>query len=131
SAMVKRLAHQMPMYTIHRLFQLFSTSRPLTDFSSLLHYRDYTRKDYPFWKSIYHQESILSTMAGRYEPERPLGPASAAAMAEEDVDLPEGISSMPLMHPIKQVAPRTNASVYITMTQTIAKGCHINDGTVV
>ena len=63
SAMVKRLAHQMPMYMIHRLFQLFSTSRPLADFNSLLHYRHNTRQKYPFWKSIYHQELILAALA--------------------------------------------------------------------
>ncbi|EJK71390.1 hypothetical protein THAOC_07177, partial [Thalassiosira oceanica] len=112
SAMVKRLAHQMPMYMIHRLFQLFSTSRPLTDFSSLLHFREYTRKKYPFWKSIYHQETILAALARRYDPERPLGPAAEEEVQQEDVDIPEGVSSMPLMHPVTGSTPKKRIRGY-------------------
>ena len=76
AVLVKRLAHQLPTYMCHRLFQLFSTSRNPSSFSSIYQYRDATRRDQSFFNSTNQVGSILRSLAERYNPERPLAPAA-------------------------------------------------------
>jgi hypothetical protein len=76
AVLVKRLAHQLPTYMCHRLFQLFSTSRDPKDFSSIYQYRDATRNNQTFFDSTRDVGSSLRSMAEMYNPERPLAPAA-------------------------------------------------------
>ena len=74
--LVKRLAHQLPTYMCHRLFQLLSTNRDPSSFSSIYHYRDTTRRRRTFFDSTREVGSLLRSMAEAYNPERPLAPAA-------------------------------------------------------
>ena len=79
AVLVKRLAHQLPTYMCHRLFQLFNTTRDPSTFRSIYQYRDHTRKKQSLWKSTRQIDSILISMANAYNPEPPLPPAAAAS----------------------------------------------------
>jgi len=79
AVLVKRLAHQLPTYMCHRLFQLFNTTRDPSTFKSIYQYRDHTRKKTSLWKSTREIDSILISMANAYNPEPPLPPPPAAA----------------------------------------------------
>ena len=68
SAIVKRFNHQIPLYNIHRLFQLFSVDRPLTDFATIRSFRRWVNKRRTFWDSSREVEYILIRMQQRYAP---------------------------------------------------------------
>ena len=75
AVLVKRLAHQLPVYMCHRLFQLFGVSRNLDSFSSIHQYRDHARRNQTLFSSTLQIDSILRSMANAYNPEQPLAMA--------------------------------------------------------
>ena len=111
-ALVKRLAHQYPMYTAHRLIQLFSCNRPLSSFGSLLSFRDHTRRRNTFWHSIRHQESILCSMAAQYDPERPIALAPAPVAAGQIVATPNNTRPWPGVFPTSGRSPKKFRSAF-------------------
>ena len=114
--LVKRLAHQLVMYQIHRLFQLFATDRELDSFNSIYHFRDVTRRNLTFWKSSRHLESILLSMSDEYNPPRALQLQQQPTIQQPSIQLPAGVVLMPGMFPVTGDSPQRYKKVFYENT---------------
>jgi len=120
AVLVKRLAHQLPTYMCHRLFQLFNTSRDLSSFHSILQYRDTTRKDLSFFNSTVAVDALLVSMAKRYNPaqELPPPPAGAPLVVNQAV---AGTFSMAGAFPVTNNTPLRNRKAWY---EDPSNACH-------
>ncbi|KAL7528230.1 hypothetical protein ACHAXR_002338 [Thalassiosira sp. AJA248-18] len=97
---------------IHRLYQLFSTSRGLDTFDSMLHFRDVTRKKLKFWKSLRHLESSLCSMAAAYDPVRSLVPTAVHGQVVRPSTLPGSAISMHGLFPPTGQSPQRKVKAW-------------------
>ena len=121
AVLVKRLGHQIPNYMCHRLFQLFNTSRDLSSFSSILQYRDTTRRGLSFFNSTVAVDALLVSMAKRYNPAQqlpPPPPAGAPLVVNQAV---AGTFSMAGAFPVTSNTPLRNRKAWY---EDPSNACH-------
>jgi len=108
SSVVKRLSHLIPLYNIHRLFQLFSVGKSLQDFATIRSFRRYVNKQATFWDSAREVEGILIRMQQLYSPP----PAINSVAHLRQMNVPAGCVPVAGFLPSTGVTPHHNPRAF-------------------